>query len=136
MKPLFIEEIRSANLTGYVKLYDWPPGTRSSIFTTRPQYPSAHPGMRRREGCLRGRRMRNPIRFHKGRNVPEVLQDGVEVCLVDRNPEQMACAAVKLLQDPQLRQGWARQPDKNAQLFSWEKAVKRCMETYFEIWKT
>jgi glycosyltransferase involved in cell wall biosynthesis len=73
LKLSFIEEIRSVNLTGYVKLYDWPPGTRSSISTTRPQHYSARPGMRRPEGCLQGRRMRNPIHFHKGRNVPGVL---------------------------------------------------------------
>jgi glycosyltransferase involved in cell wall biosynthesis len=68
--------------------------------------------------------------------VPEALQDGVEVCLVDRKPEQIAEAAVKLLKDPQLRQRMgeaARQ--KTLQLFSWEEAVKRYAETYIKAAK-
>jgi len=65
--------------------------------------------------------------------VPEALQDGVEVCLVVHNPAQIAEAAVKLLEDPQLRQRMgeaARQ--RILKLFSWEEAVKRYAKTYIQ----
>jgi len=40
---------------------------------------------------------------------------------------------VKLLQDPPLRQGWARQPDKNTSNPSaGKKPLKRLAKTYLE----
>ena len=38
--------LRSSNLAGRVKLYDWAPRTRSSISTMKPQYYSAHHAIR------------------------------------------------------------------------------------------
>ncbi len=63
--------------------------------------------------------------------VPEALQDGVEVVLVDRNPAQIAEAAVKLLEDPQLRQRMGEAARrKTLALFSWDEAVKRYADAY------
>ena len=65
--------------------------------------------------------------------VPEALQDGVEVILVDRNPAQIAEAAVKLLEDPQLRQRMGEAARrKTLALFSWEEAVKRYANAYIK----
>ncbi len=65
--------------------------------------------------------------------VPEALQDGVEVILVDRNPAQIAETAVKLLEDPQLRQRMGEAARrKTLALFSWEEAVKRYADAYIK----
>jgi glycosyltransferase involved in cell wall biosynthesis len=137
LKPWLIEEIRSANLTGHVKLHDWVPQNalvnlynEAAVLACTSQYEGGPRVVFEAAAC------ETPSVSTRVGIVPEALQDGVEVCLVDRKPEQIAEAAVKLLQDPQLRQRMgeaARQ--KTLQLFSWEEAVKRYAETYIKAAK-
>jgi glycosyltransferase involved in cell wall biosynthesis len=137
LKPWLIEEIRSANLTGHVKLYDWAPQSmlvnlynEAAILACTSRYEGGPRVVFEAAAC------ETPSVSTRVGIIPEALQDGVEVCLVDRDPEQIAEAAVKLLKDPELRQRMgeaARQ--KTLQLFSWEEAVKRYAETYIKAAK-